>query len=61
VTATDRRNAVADLRYWRAAVVILAPGRNEALLRRTTSELLGFQPTWVNGVWLWDVRKIAEG
>lgn len=59
VTATDRRNAVADLRYWRAAVVILAPGRNDALLRRTTSALLGFQPAWVNGVWLWDVRELA--
>ncbi|GIH13066.1 glycosyl transferase [Rugosimonospora africana] len=61
VTAADRRNALADLRYWRAAVVILAPGRNEALLSRTTSALLGFQPTWVNGVWLWDVRKIVGG
>jgi hypothetical protein len=59
VTAADHRAALADLRYWRAAVVILAPGRNEELLRSTTSALIGAQPTWVGGVWLWDVRRIV--
>ncbi|WP_345632046.1 glycosyltransferase 87 family protein [Rugosimonospora acidiphila] len=60
VSAADRRAALADLRYWRAAIVILPPTRNETLLRQTTSALLGFQPTRVNGVWLWDVRKIVD-
>jgi hypothetical protein len=60
VSDADRRAALADLRYWRAAIVILAPGRNEELLSRTTSALLGFQPAWVDGVWLWDVRKLAQ-
>ncbi len=59
VTDADRTAALADLRYWRAAVIILAPGGNEELLWRTTSALVGFQPTFVGGVWLWDVRKLV--
>jgi hypothetical protein len=59
VTPADHEAALADLRYWRAAIVVLAPGRNQALLRQTTSALIGSQPTWVNGVWLWDVRKLV--
>ncbi|HEY2670222.1 MAG TPA: hypothetical protein VGJ07_07570 [Rugosimonospora sp.] len=59
VTPADHEAALADLRYWRAAIVVMAPGRNEALLRQTTSALIGSRPTWVNGVWLWDVRKLV--
>jgi hypothetical protein len=59
VSAGDRAEAVADLRYWRAAVVLLGPGPDEEQLWRTTSALLGFQPKFVGGVWLWDVRKLV--
>ena len=55
----DRRAALADLKYWRAAVVVLAPEGNEELLWRTTSQLVGFQPKFVGGVWLWDVRGLV--
>jgi hypothetical protein len=59
VSDADKSAAVADLRYWRAAVVVLAPGPDEERLWRTTSELLGFQPNFVGGLWLWDVRKLV--
>jgi hypothetical protein len=59
VTEADRAAALADLRYWRAAIIVLAPIGNEELLWRTTSELVGFQPTFVGGVWLWDVRRLV--
>jgi hypothetical protein len=59
ISEADRAEAVADLRYWRAAVVVLAPGPDEEQLWRATSELLGFQPKFVGGVWLWDVRKLV--
>ncbi len=59
VTAADRNQALADLRYWRAAVVVLAPTANEEQLWRTTSDLVGFRPKFVGGVWLWDVRGLV--
>jgi hypothetical protein len=60
VTAADRQAALADLRFWRAAVVVLPPGYNEELLWRTVTNLLGFQPVWVGGLWLWDVRELVH-
>jgi hypothetical protein len=56
VAASDREKAREDLRYWRAAIVVLAPQRNEDALRNATSTLLGFQPAWKDGLWVWDVR-----
>jgi hypothetical protein len=55
ISPGSRRTAQVDLRYWRAAVVILAPQTNEEALWKTVSQLLGAQPTWVDGVWLWTV------
>src|SRR5262249_55721831 len=60
VSASDPASARADLRYWRAAIVILAPQRNEDLLRVRTTALLGFAPVWTDGVWLWDVRRLRR-
>jgi len=59
ITDTDRANAVQDLRYWQASIVVLAPRTNDDKLRRVTTELLGFEPRWVAGVWLWDVRGLV--
>jgi hypothetical protein len=60
ITGADRDRAVEDLRYWRAAIVILAPQRNADRLRATLTDLLGYPPRWVDGVWLWDVRQIGS-
>jgi hypothetical protein len=52
----QRSTVMNDLRYGRVSAVVLVPQRNEDALRATTSSLLGFYPTWVDGVWLWDMR-----
>jgi hypothetical protein len=61
ITATDRANAVADLRYWRAGIVVVPAERShEKALRELVTRLLGFEPAWRNGVWVWDVRYLAS-
>ena len=61
ISARQRADAVADLRYWRAAAVTLQPGtRHTTALRTATTQLLGAQPKLVGGVWLWDVRGLAH-
>ncbi|WP_412539719.1 hypothetical protein R8Z50_28335 [Longispora sp. K20-0274] len=60
VTDGDRAAAVADLKYWRAAVVVLSSSEyNAPALLRLATDLLG-EPTWdqAGGVWLWDVRNL---
>ncbi|MEV6630549.1 hypothetical protein AB0M54_07345 [Actinoplanes sp. NPDC051470] len=59
LTPEDRSAAVADLTYWRAAVVVLVPGsRNVDALGVTLTDLLGRDPQQVGGVLLWDVRDL---
>jgi hypothetical protein len=58
ITGRMRDQAAADLRYWRAGVVVLVPGRSTGPLLRTTTGLLGVQPQWKDGAWLWDVRQL---
>jgi hypothetical protein len=60
VRPADRVRAQQDLRYWRAGVVILAPQPNAAILREVTTQLLGFAPSWVGGVWLWELDSHRE-
>jgi hypothetical protein len=62
VHATDRKDAVADLRYWHAAVVVQVPGgKSDKALRATLTDLLGFKPKYSGGVWVWDVRHLLAG
>ncbi len=60
ITPADRLAAQADLRYWRAAVVVVSgtDKRVDALVA-TVNALLG-PGTWdqAGGVWLWDVRSM---
>ncbi|WP_233565087.1 hypothetical protein [Micromonospora musae] len=60
ITPQSRVNAVDDLRYWRAGVVILGRHRNADALRRGMTELTGIQPVFTRGVWLWDVRPLTD-
>ncbi|MEU6202764.1 hypothetical protein ABZ814_04145 [Micromonospora musae] len=60
ITPQSRVNAVDDLRYWRAGVVILGPHRNADALRRGMTELTGIRPVFTGGVWLWDVRPLTD-
>ena len=60
LTDADRQAAIADLTYWRAAVVVLVPGTpNHDLLQKIVTDLLGKAPRQAGGVWLWDVRDLV--
>ncbi|MFE3053197.1 DUF6541 family protein [Nocardia sp. NPDC059239] len=59
VNDAARAQALADLRYWRADVVVLPPTDNSDTLRLTVDQLIGFPARYVDGVWLWDVRDLV--
>ncbi len=52
----NRRAAHADLRFWRAAIVVLAVNEPRADVLRATVEALLGPAELVEDVWLWDVR-----
>lgn len=61
ITPERRAQAIEDLRYWRAGVVVLAPQspqKTQELYRRAMSDLIGLEPESVGGVWIWDVRPL---
>ncbi len=60
VTDARREMTLADLRYWKAGVVVLTPQTRDIEMLRTMSDLLGFRPTWTGGVWMWDVRSLVD-
>ncbi|WP_424991603.1 DUF6541 family protein [Nocardia nova] len=53
-----RAQAVADLAYWRADVVVLPPTEHGGAVRATLDQLLGFPGKVVDGVVVWDVRTL---
>jgi hypothetical protein len=59
ITAADRQHAQEDLRYWRAAVLVLAHQPHENQLRQVLNDLIG-PGTQVADVWIWDVRAIGS-
>lgn len=60
ITDARREMALADLRFWKAGVVVLAPQTRDIEMLRTMSDLVGFRPTWTGGVWMWDVRHLVD-
>jgi hypothetical protein len=56
VTGKEIDQAAADLRYWRAAVVVIVPGSQTEAVKRVVTDLLDVKPSFVDGVWLWDLR-----
>ena len=58
ITEEHRRQAVEDLRFWRASVVVLGANPREDVLRELMTALLG-PPRRVDDVWLWDVRGLV--
>ncbi|MDT0531573.1 hypothetical protein RM555_21530 [Micromonospora sp. DSM 115977] len=59
LTEENRRQAVEDLRFWRASVVVLGAHPREAVLRELMTALIG-PPQRVDDVWLWDVRPLVD-
>ncbi|GAA5047314.1 glycosyl transferase [Nocardia callitridis] len=58
IDANTREQVVTDLRFWQADVLVLPATKNGDTLRTTVTELLGFVPTRVDDVWLWDVHTL---
>ncbi|MEU7139396.1 glycosyl transferase [Nocardia sp. NPDC046473] len=58
LTDEAREQIRADLNFWRADVFVLPATRNVDTLRTTMTQLLGFGPTRVADVWVWDVRAM---
>jgi hypothetical protein len=60
ITDTRREMTLADLRYWKAGVIVLTPQERDIEMLRAMSDLLGFQPTWTGGAWIWNVRNLVD-
>ncbi|SCF37537.1 hypothetical protein GA0074696_5022 [Micromonospora purpureochromogenes] len=58
LTEENRRQAVEDLRYWKASVVVLGAHPRETVLRELMTGLIG-PAQRVDDVWLWDVRPLV--
>jgi hypothetical protein len=58
VTPKRRADAVLDLRYWQAGVVILVPQTHDEQMRDAMIQLTGIKPKVDGGVWVWDVRPL---
>ncbi|MFB7720784.1 glycosyl transferase [Nocardia sp. NPDC056100] len=55
-----KAQALADLRFWQADVIVLPPTDNADVLRYTVDQLIGIPAERVDGVWLWDVRGLVN-
>ncbi|WP_227978882.1 DUF6541 family protein [Nocardia spumae] len=53
-----RAQALTDLAYWRADVVVLPPTEHGGAVRATLDQLLGIPGQVVDGVVVWDVRTL---
>jgi hypothetical protein len=60
ITDEVRAIARADLRYWDADALVLAPKTNDELLRSTVDALVGRPGQHIDGVWVWDVRDLTR-
>ena len=60
INDTRREMTLADLRYWKAAVIVLTPQLRDTEMLRAMTALLGYQPTWTGGAWVWDVRPLVD-
>jgi hypothetical protein len=58
VTEEDRRQAVEDLRYWRAAVVVQGGLTYGNAVKQTVEALIG-PGRMISGAWVWDVRDLV--
>jgi hypothetical protein len=56
ITDENRRQAIADLRYWRAAIVVEGGLHNGSAVKQTVDLLLG-PGRQISGAWVWDVRS----
>jgi hypothetical protein len=60
ITDTRREMTLADLRYWKAGVIVLTPQARDVEMMRAMTDLLGSEPIWRGGAWVWDVRAMVD-
>ena len=60
ITDTRREMTLADLRYWKAGVIVLTPQVRDVEMLRAMTDLLGFEPTWTGGAWMWNVGPLVD-
>ncbi|WP_034217692.1 hypothetical protein [Actinoplanes subtropicus] len=60
ISDTRREMTLADLRYWKAGVIMMTPQAHDVEMLRVMTDLLGFEPTWTGGAWVWDVRDLVD-
>ncbi|MGK5679792.1 hypothetical protein [Actinoplanes sp. URMC 104] len=60
INDTRREMTLADLRYWKAGAVVLTPQIRDVEMLRAMTGLLGQQPAWQGGAWVWDVRHLVD-
>ncbi|MEV6524048.1 hypothetical protein AB0M43_19030 [Longispora sp. NPDC051575] len=64
VAEADKAAALKALADGRASVLVMQServmpeGKNEETLWRMTTALVGTEPVWVSGVWVWDLRTV---
>jgi hypothetical protein len=59
LSEADRAQVLADLVYWRAAVVVLVPdSRNGTALQAVLTDALGRSPQLIGGAQVWDERSL---
>jgi len=59
VTDAQRDDAVADLRFWHADVLVLTPREYDAALRATVELLLRKPGEFIDGAYVWDVQSLT--
>jgi hypothetical protein len=60
ITDTRREMTLADLRYWKAGVIVMTPQARDVDMLRAMTGLLGFDPIWRGDAWVWDVRTLVD-
>ena len=55
-----REVTLADLRFWKAGVIVVVPQSRDIQMIQTMQEILNREPMLVGGVWLWDVRALVD-
>lgn len=59
VTDEQRRQAIEDLRHWRAAIIVQGGLHNGNAVKETVDRLFG-PGRMISGAWVWDVRSLVQ-
>ena len=59
IDEATKAQALADLKFWNADVLVLPHTQNDRVLRETVQQLVGAPAKPVDGVWVWDVRALT--